>query len=580
MYATHYETSRAVVIGINDYASVSPLGHARQDAEQFAKALETRLGFSEEHIELLVDSEATKSRIMSAFMRLANEEVDENDRVIVFFAGHGDTRKGRRGEVGHLIPVDGDPDDLATLIRWDDLTRNAELISAKHLLFIMDACYGGLAVQRALAPGSMRFVKDMLQRYSRQVLTAGKADETVADAGGPRPGHSMFTGHMLDALDGKAAGDDGILTANTVMAYVYDRVSRDVNSTQTPHYGFIEGDGDMILVAPGISEPASSETVETDVLVQVPGDLAAPLQEDPDQNLVDTVKEYLSEAKYRIRLSDLADKELRKVLHATREDALPTSPERSDNQEFASRLGIYDHEMTSILSVVVLTAHWGSAEHRPVLERTIARLADNIEHKGGLTFWLGFRWYPLQMTMYAGGIAALASNDYKNLHTLLMTSVGDRQTGSGSAPAIIPTVEGILGVERANAFKSLPGHERNYAPRSEYMFKVLQPHLEDLLFLGSAYEDLFDRFEILFALSYADVSEETAGHLWGPPGRFGWKHKRGYGRSPYDELLEEHSRLGDEWPILTSGFFRGSGKRFADVASRFRDELLNKLPWH
>jgi hypothetical protein len=35
---------------------------------------------------------------------------------------------------------------LSGLIRWDELTRNADLITAKHMLFVMDACYGGLAL--------------------------------------------------------------------------------------------------------------------------------------------------------------------------------------------------------------------------------------------------------------------------------------------------------------------------------------------------------------------------------------------------------------------------------------------------
>ena len=97
-----------------------------------------------------------------------------------------------------MLPADGATDDLSTLIRWDELTRNADLIPAKHMLFIMDACYGGLAVTRYVQPGSMRFLKDMLTRYSRQVLAAGKANQVVADSDGPREGHSIFTGHLLD----------------------------------------------------------------------------------------------------------------------------------------------------------------------------------------------------------------------------------------------------------------------------------------------------------------------------------------------------------------------------------------------
>ncbi len=110
-----------------------------------------------------------------------------------------------RGEIGFLVPYDGKIEDLSTLIRWDDFTRNAELIHAKHIFFIMDACYGGLAITRFLPAGSVRYLKDMLNRYTRQVLTAGKADEQVADGGGPIPGHSIFTGHFLGCPCGESS---------------------------------------------------------------------------------------------------------------------------------------------------------------------------------------------------------------------------------------------------------------------------------------------------------------------------------------------------------------------------------------
>jgi uncharacterized caspase-like protein len=114
---------------------------------------------------------------MQSFINFTNDHVELDDRIFVFFAGHGITRAGYKGEVGYLVPYDANPKDYSTLIRWDDLTRNADLIRAKHMLFIMDACYGGLALVRTLQPGSTRFLKDMLLRYSRQVFgrTIGKS---------------------------------------------------------------------------------------------------------------------------------------------------------------------------------------------------------------------------------------------------------------------------------------------------------------------------------------------------------------------------------------------------------------------
>ena len=219
MYKAEYGDSYALIVGINAYRHVSPLGYARNDAEAVAEALCSRHGFAEVNIKLLLDEHATREGILKAFLSYARPGTLHDDRILFFFAGHGFTYLGRRGEVGYLVPVDGSPERLESLLRWDDLTRNADLIQAKHLLFIMDACYGGLALTRAPGPGSMRFLKDMMQRYARQVITAGKADEVVADAGGPIPNHSVFTGHLIRAIEGAAATKDGILSANAVMAY-------------------------------------------------------------------------------------------------------------------------------------------------------------------------------------------------------------------------------------------------------------------------------------------------------------------------------------------------------------------------
>ena len=58
-------------------------------------------------------------------------------RLIVFFAGHGHTVRTSRGEVGYLVPWDGDCDNLASLIRWDGLTLDSDLVEAKHILFVI-----------------------------------------------------------------------------------------------------------------------------------------------------------------------------------------------------------------------------------------------------------------------------------------------------------------------------------------------------------------------------------------------------------------------------------------------------------
>ena len=276
IYQPEYKNSHALVIGINRYHHASPLAYAENDATEIARALKEKHSFAENRVQLLLGDDATADNIRKMFLGLATDpEVGEDDRIMVFFAGHGHTILGGRGEVGYLVPVDGSTSNLASLIRWDELTRNADLIKAKHVLFVMDACYGGLALMRAGIPsGSHRFVKDMLQRYSRQVLTAGKADEVVSDGDGPRPGHSIFTGHVLDALEHISVTADNLLTANSLMSLVYQKVGRDPHSRQTPHYGFLDGDGDFVFDLASISGLGDGKA-DKDVLAKISSSVAS-----------------------------------------------------------------------------------------------------------------------------------------------------------------------------------------------------------------------------------------------------------------------------------------------------------------
>ena len=205
-----YTNSWALVVGVNAYKFCSPLSYACNDADAVASSLVDRLGFESSKLFLGKDERATKQSILDRYLELSSLATDPDDRVFVFFAGHGFTTQGLRGPVGYLVPVDGHTDKLNSLIRWDELTRNAELIPAKHILFIIDACYSGLMIQRVIPPGTGRFVNDMLQRVSRQVITAGKADETVADGGGPAGKNSIFTGYLIEGLSGAASDEGGV----------------------------------------------------------------------------------------------------------------------------------------------------------------------------------------------------------------------------------------------------------------------------------------------------------------------------------------------------------------------------------
>lgn len=569
-YQPKYGSSWALLVGINEYSApaASPLEYARNDAEVVSKTLIDRFGFPNENVTTLFDENATRNNIMERFLDFT-KTVGEEDRVFVFYAGHGMTRRTNRdGEVGFLVPSDGDPENISTLIRWDDLTRNSDLIPAKHLFFVMDACYGGLAVTRSLQPGSTRFLKDMLQRYSRQVLTAGKADEGVADAGGPRPNHSVFTGHFLDGLEGDAAPNDGVITANGLMSFVYDKVAKDQYSKQTPHYGFIDGDGDFIFNAPEFSD--EEHQTGANAVVSVPGQSS----HDSEEVIADDIKSMLATPSSKIKLHDRVVAETRNVLSRLGSDDFSPSADFSDGK-FLERLGKYEEVLKGLTIQLSCIAHWGDESHIAILAKSIERIAGAIDVRGGKSTWLALRWYPIELLHYSCGIAAIAANNFASLRTILRMKCNDNTSRHATKLSILNCVtRAMVDLRRSKAFNTIPGKERNYEPRSEHLFERVQPPLEDLLFLGESYEHLFDQFEILKSLVYMDEVDRS----WALAGRFGWKDNGRFSESgPLSAIIAEIESLQDDWPPLANGLFSNLGD-VNQLAGNLRDHV-RQLNW-
>lgn len=573
---THYTNSRALIIGIDKYALVSPLSYAVSDASEVRNIFVEELGFLAANITYLTDAEATRENILRAYLRFAANDIDIDERLLVFFAGHGDTRTGSRGEVGYLVPFDADPSDLATLIRWDDLTRNAELIRAKHILFIMDACYGGLALTRHLQPGSTRFLKDMMLRHSRQVLTAGKADEVVADAGGPIPNHSVFTGHLIEGLHGKAATPEGIITASGLMAYVYGKVANDKNSNQTPHYGYFDGDGDFIISAPSLTELETPENKDIDRLVAIPYPDEHP-QPETTEAKVRRAKALLATDSASIELHDFFIGEVRQFLSATSEDGFRAEGQQYSQEEFLRRLSRYEEVSMDIAVLLACISYWAKPFHKATLQKALARSADRLEQQGGLTVWLALRWYPLLLELYFSGIAAVDAQRFDSLATVFYTPIPASDDQARTESFVESTARGLLGLHRSNVLKQIPGHEQNYAPLSEYLFKIIQPKLDDVLFLGKNYEQAFDTFEVFYALAVADLDLQKGGSGWGPIGRFGWKH-RSRDNGPLARVVAQGRAQLAAWAPLQAGLFGGSYERFETVATRYSEQIA-KLGW-
>ncbi|KRG41501.1 polysaccharide deacetylase [Stenotrophomonas pictorum JCM 9942] len=258
---TGYGKSWAIVIGIDEYAKWPKLEYAGRDAQSIADTLTGQFGFPSSQVIVLKNEQATRNNILAAFHdRLVDDRTGKNDRVFVFFAGHGATRQLASGrDLGYIIPVDSDPNEFATdAIAMTDIQNIAESLQAKHVLFVMDACYSGLGLSRG-GGSSSTFLRENARRSARQMLTAGGADQQVADSG-PN-GHSVFTWVLLQALGGKGdLNGDGLITGTELAAYVAPAVS--AVSKQTPAFGSLPGSqgGEFVFQLPDSQEFLTADT--------------------------------------------------------------------------------------------------------------------------------------------------------------------------------------------------------------------------------------------------------------------------------------------------------------------------------
>jgi len=240
-----YRESWAVVVGVNDYQKWPKLSYCVADALAFRDLLVNKFAFKPENIVTLLDGDATREKILSVLGdTLANpQKIQKEDRVLVFFAGHGATRPLPSGRsLGYIVPVDAGTESFqGQCISMTNFQDIDEAIAAKHVFYVMDACYSGLALVRsgeAGNPDPRKYLAEITRRRARQMLTAGGADQAVAD-NGPN-GHSIFTWTLLQGLDGKAdLNGDGCVTAAELFAYAGPVVSS--LSKQTPAFGNLAG---------------------------------------------------------------------------------------------------------------------------------------------------------------------------------------------------------------------------------------------------------------------------------------------------------------------------------------------------
>ena len=145
-----YEESHALVIWAANYEHWTRLNNVESEAKQVENTLKQR-GFKVTTI-ANPTGEGLRDGIKDF---IDNYGYKSNNRLVIFFTGHGHTRNRTKG---YLVPVDA-PDPiideqgfLKYAFSMDRMMLWAKEIEAKHALFVFDSCFSGTVFKTKARP--------------------------------------------------------------------------------------------------------------------------------------------------------------------------------------------------------------------------------------------------------------------------------------------------------------------------------------------------------------------------------------------------------------------------------------------
>src|SRR5262249_40876840 len=145
----------------------------------------------------------------------------------------------------------------------------------------------------------------------------------------------------------------------------------------------------------------------------------------------------------------------------------------------------------------------------PILTSIMARVSEHgTVALSGSSLWLNLRLYPLSLVLYCAGIGSLAADNYRafaaaHLTRIEATTIRVRES---DVAALVPMVDAMTDVAGGNVWRQIEEYKLKRVPLSEHLYKILRPVLDDVLLLGTSYDRLFDRYEVLAALTYVDAT--------------------------------------------------------------------------
>jgi hypothetical protein len=295
---------------------------------------------------------------------------------------------------------------------------------------------------------------------------------------------------------------------------------------------------------------------------------------------VATVKRYLVEPRHRIRLHDLVHEEAEWVYQELLSERFNLHIDKLTKNIFQQRMREYEALVERLMAMLTALSYHDTGANSHLLTGCIKRLTQ-VPRRDEKEVLVKLQYYPALLLTYAAGISAIAAKRFYNLAAILKEPKY-RDFHDEKNPAIVElNVESVFmkpeWLPDRNALNDIP---------NDYLFELLHPVLRDYLPRDTSYEEAFNIFEYLLALTYLHI----VGGSYSPSGRF---EHRGTGytgttmrfgvlednwdRSPLADFVRTGIAQGSEWGLLKAGFFDGSIEQFEKIVGIHKKSLDSKI---
>jgi len=207
----------AVLVGVGAYpeeSGFSKLAYSAADARDLTRSLE-KAGYS---VRTLTDTKATRNLVRQTLIELQQVVEKDAGTVVFFFSGHGFARQGEN----YLATYDSVVSGLASSgISQTEVERLLKGTGAQRRILLLDACRDEAGTGTKGLNGVPR-IKYLAAAEGTRVLYSTSPGQVSYENEDLH--HGVFTYFLLKALEGSAAGSDGLVTFRDIVDFVVDEV--------------------------------------------------------------------------------------------------------------------------------------------------------------------------------------------------------------------------------------------------------------------------------------------------------------------------------------------------------------------